>query len=212
MNLADIDIDEIALEDLGLTDRMEKLKDAPSNHYTAGVTSSVEDRALALLGAGVNQQATAAALGVTESRISQLLSGEAFASKVSEIKYAALTKHNERDSKYDTLEDSLLTKLEGSLGLLIRPMDITKVLATVNNCKRRGNTTTNEVTTNQNIVNIILPTVITEKFTKDINNQVIKVGDQELLTIASGELLNKVQAAKPKPSDGDTPNVPEQSL
>jgi hypothetical protein len=167
----------------------------PSNHYSPGVTSSVEDKALALLGAGVDPESTAAALGVTASRISQLLAEKSFADKVSELKYAALTEHNVRDNAYDKLEDKLLVKLDASLPLLIRPESILKAMSIVNGAKRRGHTTTNQISNSQTVVNLTLPTVIVNKFVTDINNQVIKAGNQELMTMASGNLLDQVEKA-----------------
>lgn len=167
----------------------------PSNHYSEGVSSSVEEKALALLGAGVDQESVASAVGVTPSRISQLLSGESFASKVSELRFAALTEHNMRDGKYDRLEDKLLLKLESSLPLLVKPESILKAVLVVNGAKRRGHTTTNQVTNNQTVVNLILPATIVQKFVTNIDNQVIKAGDQELLTMASGNLLQQVNDA-----------------
>ncbi len=70
-----------------------------------GTSSSIEDRALVLLGAGIGGEAVANALGVTPSRISQLLSEQAFSDAVSTLRYENLQKHNNRDASYDTIED-----------------------------------------------------------------------------------------------------------
>ena len=79
------------------------------------------------------------------------------------------------------------------MGLLVKPESILKAMAVVNGAKRRGHTTTNAVTSNQTIVNLILPSVIVQKFVTNIDNQVIKAGDQELLTMQSGNLLKQVE-------------------
>lgn len=192
MNIQEIDL----LESLGADVPAPSFPNEPSNHYTPGVSSSIEDRALHLLGAGVEQEAVASALGVTASRISQLLADDHFSSKVSELRYASLTEHNLRDGKYDKLEDRLLDKLDKALPLLVKPESILKAVTIVNGAKRRGHTTTNQVTNNQNIVNLILPSVITQKFTTNIDNQVIKAGNQDLLTMASGNLLEQVEKAE----------------
>ncbi len=164
-----------------------------SNHYSPGVSSSIEERALSLLGAGVDQESVASAVGVTPSRISQLLAGKDFADKVSKLRYDSLTQHNLRDSKYDSLEDRLLTKLNGSLGLLVKPLDIVKVMTVVNSAKRRGHTSTHQITNTQNIVTLVMPTKIVQKFSVNINNQVITAGDQDLLTMTSSNLLKRVE-------------------
>jgi len=178
-----------------ISSRPSATKEAPSSHYSPGVTSSVEDRALHLLGAGVTSNQVASALGVTESRISQLLADTSFSARVSELRYKSLTEHNMRDSKYDKLEDRLLEKLEGAMPLLIKPESILKAMTVVNGAKRRGYTTTDQVTNNTNIASITLPTKIVNQFITNINNQVIKAGDQELLTMPSGNLMKMAEKA-----------------
>lgn len=167
----------------------------PSSHYSPGVSSSIEERALSLLGSGVPGDSVASALGVTPARISQLLAIESFSSKVAALRYANLQKNNVRDEKYNSLEDQLLAKLERSLPLLIKPESILKAVTVVNGAKRRGHSTPEQVTNQQNIVNLVLPSVIANKFLVNINNQVTQAGDQELLTMASGNLLKQVEEA-----------------
>lgn len=159
----------------------------------SGLTSSTEDRALTLLGSGIPASNVAAALGVEESRISQLLSNKEFAAKVTELRYNNLQKHNLRDDKYDAIEDKLLHKLEKSMAFMIKPGEILKAIQIVNGAKRRGQSAPDHITNQQNIVNLVLPTVITQKFAVNINNQVTKAGDQELLTLSSGNLLQQIE-------------------
>lgn len=167
----------------------------PSNHHTPGLTSSIEERALDLLGAGIASESVAAALGITASRVSQMLAEKEFSTKVASLRYENLQKHNIRDNKYDTLEDLLLVKMERCLPLMVKPESILKAIGIVNSAKRRGQSAPAQVTNQQNIVNIIMPSVIAQKFAIDINNQVTKAGDQELLTMPSGNLLKQVEAA-----------------
>lgn len=155
--------------------------------------STTEDRALALLGSGVGADAVAAALGVTPARISQLLSDEVFAEQVTALRYESLQKHNVRDDRYDTIEDSLLDKLERQLPLIMRPMDTVRAIQAVNNCKRRGQSAPDQITNQQNIVNLLIPTIIKQQFTVNVDNQVIVAGDQTLTTMQAGHLLEQVE-------------------
>lgn len=157
--------------------------------------SSLETRALSLLGSGCNSESVAAALGVHPSRISQLLASGSFSKAVSELRYRSLQKHNSRDNAYDSLEDKLLLKMEKAMPLLIKPESILKAINIVNQAKRRGSSAPEQLTTQQNIVTLILPQVITNKFTVNIHNQVTRAGDQELMTIASKDLLRNTEAA-----------------
>lgn len=189
---------DISIESLGgsTSSPEQSLEPSLGNTYKTGVTTSVEEKALSLLGSGVSAESTAAALGVTPARVSQLLSNEVFSNKVAALRYASLQKHNVRDGKYDTLEDQLLGKLEKSLPLLIRPESILKAIAVVNSAKRRGQDNPDQVVNKQNIVNLILPVAIAERFSVNINNQVTKAGEQELLTMPSGNLLKQVEEAQ----------------
>jgi len=161
--------------------------------------SLVEQRALSLLSSGVGNEATAAALGVTPSYISQLLSDSAFSGIVEQKRYENLAEHNVRDKKYDSLEDSLLEKLRSSLPLMIRPAEITKALQTVNGCKRRGSDAPDSSTVHQTVISLVVPAQISERFAVNINNQVIKAGEQELSTIPSSELLKLSEEPKEEP-------------
>lgn len=169
----------------------------PSNHYSPGVSSSVEERALSLLGSGVAAESVASALGVTPSRISQMLAEKSFSQKVAALRYETLQSHNKRDSRYNTLEDRLIKKLESSLPLLVRPESILKAITVVNGAKRRGQSTPTQTNNQNNVVNLILPSIIVDKFTVAVNieNQVTKAGGQELLTMPSGNLLKQVEEA-----------------
>ena len=163
------------------------------NTSGVGVTSSTEERALILLGSGIKAEAVANALGVTASRISQLLSQEQFAAAVENLRYENLQRHNERDDKYDKLEDKLIEKLDRALNLIAKPDTLIRALSAVNNAKRRGQSSPEHVANHTNIVQLVLPTVIKEVFATNIDNQVVKAGEQELLTLPSGDLLKQVE-------------------
>ena len=163
-----------------------------------GMTTATTERALKLLGNGVSAEQTAAALGVTPARISQLLADESFSQQVSEMKYQNLLSHSERDSQLDTLEDKLINKIEHLLPLVMRPMEAIKALQVVNGAKRRGSQGLAGASATQNIVQIAVPTQITQKFVTNIQNQVIQAGDQQLLTIQSGTLLKNITAENPE--------------
>ena len=162
------------------------------------MSTVTEDKALTLLGSGVPQEAVASALGVTPGFISQLLSDESFAGKVTELKFELLSKHSARDRNYDELEDTLLARLKANASLLIRPTDIMKALQVVNGAKRRGTDTAENIVNQQNIVQLTLPSIVVHKFTTNINNQVIKTGEQELRTIQSGDLRSSIDLPPPQ--------------
>lgn len=151
----------------------------------ASTTTASESRALILLGSGLGPEAVATAVGITVSRISQLLSDAEFAAEVSELRFKNLQKHNERDSNYDDIEDKLIKQLSDVLPLMMRPMEILKAIQVINAAKRRGHSAPESITNTQTVVNIVLPTSMVRQFEVNANNQVIKAGSQELLTMQS---------------------------
>lgn len=158
--------------------------------------TSTESRALELLGQGLSNTIVASALGVSEGRISQLLSDEQFASKVQELRFQNLQKHNQRDEKYDALEDKLLKNLTNLVDYVVKPMEATRILQVVNAAKRRGSSAPETLQTSQPVVNLTLPQQILNKYEIIINqqnNQVVKAGDQSLVTIQASSLKNLLE-------------------
>ena len=102
-----------------------------------------EERIISLLGQGLSETTVASAVGVSVSRISQMLSEDSIRERVAELRYTNLASATGRDNKYDTIEDSLLDKLEKSLGMMFRPVEILKALQIINGAKKRsGNSRT----------------------------------------------------------------------
>ena len=156
-------------------------------------TTSTEDRALQLLGSGVIPEQVAAALGVTVSRISQLLSDPEFTAQVAELRFDNLQEHNNRDSRYNKMEDSLLEKLEDLIPLMMRPMEVLKAIQVINAAKRRGAAAPDHITSQSTVVNLNMPIQIIQKFSTNIHNQVVTTGGQDLLTMQSSTLLSKLK-------------------
>lgn len=162
-------------------------------------------RALDLLGDGIASNIVAQTLGVSESYISQLLADEVFLKGVVERRYAHLAKHNARDAAYDAIEDDLLERLKATLPMLFDPMKIVRVIQVINAAKRRGQSAPESITQQNVVVNLTLPTAVIDRFSivKDINNQIIEAGEQKLVTIQSGTLLDRVKQNKPEVQNGE---------
>lgn len=150
--------------------------------------TSTESRALALLGQGLGPEQVASAVGVSISRISQLLSDTDFAASVADLRFKNLSKHNERDNEYDKLEDELLTKMRDLLPFMVRPMEVARVLQIINAAKRRGSSTQEAITNQQTVIQLQMPTTIYNRFTVNTMNQVIQAGQQQLITVQSGQM------------------------
>lgn len=173
---------------------MSAIMNAPLTHAVNNTNikstglSSVEERALKLLGNNLGPEVVAQATGVSVSRISQLLSDPSFSSKVMDLRCNALQKHNDRDEQYDAIEDTLITKLKDLIPFMYKPGEVLGAIRIINGATRRGIKAAVHEGTNTTVVNITLPSIITQKFVTDINNQVISAGEQELITVQSSSM------------------------
>lgn len=161
---------------------------------STSTTSTVRDRAITLLGQGVPTSAVALTLGVEPSAISQLLAQEDFAAEVNKLKFVALSKHAEHDARLNTVEETVVRKLEDNLVYMTKPMELVKTLQIVNAAKRRSYQSEEPVTQRNTIVQLVLPQLIVNKFIANIHNQVIQVGEQSLLTMQSSKLAGMLAA------------------
>jgi hypothetical protein len=173
--------------------------------------SSNEEKALNLLGQGVKPEQVAAALGVTSSYISQLVSQPEFAAQVFELRYKNLAKHNERDNAYDRIEDKLVKKLDDLIPLMMKPVEVLRAIQVINSAKRRGSSAPEQLTSQQTVVNLTMPIQVIQQFTRNSSNQVIKAGDQELITIQSGN-MDRLLNATMKVAEQATTITPESLL
>lgn len=155
--------------------------------------SITRERALALLSTGNPPAVVASILDVDESRISQFLAEESFKTELTEKKFSNMQKHNARDTEADSLEDMLLDKMKNLIPFVNKPMEAARIYQIVNGAKRRGISSPESVINQQAIVNISLPTKVINNFTVNTVNQVIKAGEQELVTMQSSVLLSKVK-------------------
>lgn len=175
---------------------------------TTNIDTSVSSRALTLLGQGISPSIVAATCGVSESRISQLVSDPQFAAAVAELRFNSLQKHNERDSLYDSIEDKLLEKLEDLLPLMMRPMEVLRAIQTINAAKRRGQSAPDSILQQNTVINLSMPTQIIQRFQLNAQNMVVQAGDQTLLTLQSSSLLNNIKAQKEmKGVSNDPPRI-----
>lgn len=157
-----------------------------------------QDKILSLLSKGLPPSAVANALGIDQSYISQLMSDDEFAAEVSTRKYITVEKHLARDGAIDRLEDKILEKLEHSMAMMHRPMEILKAFSVINAAKRKATIATpaDILSPSTQIINLQMPTIIQQHFTTNINNQVISAGTQNLITIQSNTLMETVKAAE----------------
>lgn len=140
-----------------------------------GPTTATAERALKFLGEGHSLEVTAAACGVTLSRVSQLLADENFAARVASARYASLLRASDRTQKYEKIEDSILDKLEKSLCMIFDPLKLARLLQVISAAKPKNVFTPSDLPAAQPTVALNIPQVVVNRFTTNIFNQVVEV-------------------------------------
>lgn len=162
--------------------------------------SGTENRVMELLASGVTVPQVAAAIGISESRIAQLLSNDLFASELGTRRFKALAKHNARDSEYDDIEDKLIKQLKDTLPMLMQPEKILRAIQVINAAKRRGTSSTGAITEKQTVIKLTLPIQVLNKFSTNASNQVVTVETgrkiQSMVTVQSGHMTTLVDKHK----------------
>lgn len=149
----------------------------------------MKERLIALLGNGVSPAIAASAVGCSESYVSQLLSDETIAARISAMRFENLQAASSRDKKMDSLEDTLLTKLETALPMMMRPAEILKAVATVNAMKRRGSSAPEAMHVHNQVITLQLAPRVTIQFQLSTNKEIVEVAGRPLITMTSPQLL-----------------------
>lgn len=164
--------------------------------------SGAESRAIKLLGDGLSAEVVASAVGLSVGRISQLVSDGEISKEILDKRYTNLSRHNERDAKYDSVEDDLLDRFAAVTPMMMRPMEILKGLREINQMKRRGSSAPTHLISQQTVLQLHIPVSVINHFTGEgggvkVNslNQVVQAGGQELVTIQSGGMAGLLAAS-----------------
>lgn len=164
--------------------------------------TALKTRILRLLAQGLAPSVVASAVGCEPSYISQLLADPVFENELKDLKYSILTEATDRDDKINKLEDKMIDRIASDVEhnpvAFRNTMERVRALSLVNALKRRGagaDINSSGQTIN-NIVTLVLPTQVVSRYCqyeKDINNQVIKTGDQNLITMQAGQLKSFIE-------------------
>jgi hypothetical protein len=158
--------------------------------------SSLEDRALKLLGSGIPAEDCARTLGVDASRIAQLLSSDSFAERLSALRYSSLQKHNERDEEIDGLEDTLIRQFKQVVPMLMEPMKIVNALKIVNGMRRRGASSPDAILSKQSTVRLNVAVAVMQKFSTNSAQQIVTVNGESMVTLQSGQMTKLLEERK----------------
>ena len=171
----------------------------------------MKERLIELLGNGISPAIAASAVGCSESYVSQLLSDEAIAARISALRFENLQAASSRDKKMDSLEDKLLDKLETVVPMMMRPAEILKAVATVNAMKRRGSSAPEAMHVHNQVINLQLSPRVAIHFQLSSSKEIVEVAGRTLATMTSPQLLleakNHATNKLPRESDSRAENT-----
>lgn len=160
--------------------------------------SSQKQRIIQLMVAGVSDAQIADAVGITPQYLHELRGQDASFAHALEIAQASEAIQSS-DRKLNTLEDKVRDRLDVAIDTVVDPMKLARVFQVLNGARRRG-APTQEVGGQH--ISITLPVTLINNIqaldgvVTDINKQVVKVGDTDLVTIQSNMLDRMVAASK----------------
>lgn len=158
-------------------------------------TSTTRNQALQLLAQNVAPSQVAAALGVTESAISQLLSQEDFSAELEQVRVAATAEDLKYDDRLDTAESDALSNIEGKLRFanMQQSLQAFKILNTAR--RRKESRVAAQQTGGGVVVNITLPTAIVPQYVTNPKNEIIEVEGKTMVS-ASPTRMEEILVAR----------------
>lgn len=153
-------------------------------------TTVSRDYIVSALKSGFDDSQIAAALGVTQSAVAQLIDAHNLRDLA-----ARNSRFTSIDEKLNNIEESALTGLEKQVKYMTDPMKLLKVVTGINSAKRRSLAEGGTITNNNNVqlVQVQLPAHLKVDIKLNAQNQVVAVDDRELTTMQSGKLLKTME-------------------
>lgn len=148
--------------------------------------SSIRERAISMLAAGVAQHLVADAVGVTPGYISVLAAEPEVRAEIAEARAATVQEHLTHDKLISKIEMDALRVVEKKLPFVKAP-EAAKIFAQMNAARRHALLSENDATTVQNVT-IVLPAAAEAILKKNRDNQVIDIDGKSIAPLPSRAL------------------------
>jgi len=158
-------------------------------------------RLLKLLGTGISQTEAAAAVGVTDSFVSQLMGEADFSSQVEALVSQAAVDSVEIDQNYVEIEKVAVERLKTNMAFITSTDQLLRVIKVTNEAKKKvlGSEVRKEQGAVLHPVKISLPGCIINNYIVNPQNEVVSIGGREMVTLNSSSMANLVQKAREQP-------------
>lgn len=185
--------------------------------------SSVREKLINYLAAGVSQSAAAEAVGVTPSYVSQLLEEDGVRGEIAGVRGETLNKQLKQDELVEQGEKAALEKMIAMLPYSRSLSETTKAFATLNAAKRKSIEALGRDNNNSGIaVTIVMPQAASVMMQVNVDNQVVEIAGKSIAPLPSAQLpglaarlkerLEGTVAVPPLPAPEPKPHVVEHQL
>lgn len=148
----------------------------------------VRERLLGLLAAGVSQTVAAAAVGVTDAYVSQLLDSQEFRDALSLKRVARLEQSVEHDDTIESAEKKALDTVVSKLPFVRSATEAARIFQILNSAKRRNSQDVDKTPEQLQQVAIVLPKAAQVHIQVNTLNQVIDVAGRSMAPLPSSAL------------------------
>ena len=148
-----------------------------------------------LAASGTSVTEIAEKLGVTPSAVTQALSSP-------DVQYLVQLEQSKSqaqvfDDRYDTLEGKVLGIMERRLpleGQSMKMRELTTVLQTLNNMKRRGGPGVNGHEGNAKVVQLVMPVQINNKIVVNAQSEIVEIDGRTMVTVDPKQIQQLAEA------------------
>lgn len=154
----------------------------------------MRDKIIEMLGDGYSQTVVAAAIGVSDSYISQLVAEPEVAELIQAKRVAKLDGVKAHDDGIDSLEKDALAKMHRLLPFVTKPMEVVRIFEAANSAKRKHEQTgPQNVVPTTTIVQVQLPAAALSHFKISTDRQVVEVEGRSMNTLPAKNLNEQLK-------------------
>lgn len=152
----------------------------------------MKDRIIEMLGNGIPAGAVAAAIGCSDSFVSQVLAEPGVAEQVQGLRAARFQEFAEQDATLETAEERALAKVASLIPFITKPAEAVRVYSVLNSAKRKTGQAISNTPTGT-IVQLQLPEQARVAFTISSDRQVVEIEGRSMATMPAKSLADRLQ-------------------
>lgn len=153
----------------------------------------MRDRIIEMLGNGIPATNVAAALGVDDSYISQVVSEDGVQEEVTVLRAARFSHFAARDAKLEQFEEAALDRMGKLIPFITKSGEAARVYGVLNAAKRKTTDVNSSNAAPSSIVVLAIPESARVQLTLSSDKQVIEVAGRSMVTMQAKTLAQRLE-------------------